>query len=271
MSTGQKATHDAESEKPEGKKLDLSAAQVAGSSLATVAAALLASKMGVYGTILGAGVVSVVATAGGPVIQHFFRRTGDQLRESARPKARQVPSEAPVPPAEEFGEATVHGTRVRGWRRTAVAAGAVFALSLGALGTYEAVAGTSVSSGGGTIFSGGTRTVHQDRPAPSEERPGRETGADTGTGTGEKGGKSPGPGTSPDPSGSPAGGGSGPSPDPGTSHPGDPTPTPAPSTPAPTPPPSTAPPSPGAGTPGTGGSGTGSSGTGGGQEQPNTP
>ncbi|MEU9377246.1 hypothetical protein AB0D94_26200 [Streptomyces sp. NPDC048255] len=276
MATGQKATHGAESEKPDGKRLDLSAAQVAGSSLATVAAALLASKMGVYGTILGAGVVSVVATAGGPVIQHFFRRTGDQLRESARPKARQVAAEAPVPPAEEFGEATVHGTRVRGWKRTAVAAGAAFAISLGALGTYEAVAGTSVSSGGGTIFSGGTRTVHQDRPAPSEERPGKETGADTGTGT-EEGGKSPGPGTSPDPSGSTGGGaGRGPSPDPGTSHPGAPTPTPPPSTPAPTPPPSTAPPSPGAGTPGTSGSGTGGSSTGGGstgggQEQPDTP
>ncbi|MFD7029993.1 hypothetical protein ACFWAR_18320 [Streptomyces sp. NPDC059917] len=78
-------------EPPEKKKLDLSAAQVAGSSLATVAAAVLASKLGVYGTILGAGVVSVVATAGGPVIGHLFRRTGDQLRESARPKARQVP------------------------------------------------------------------------------------------------------------------------------------------------------------------------------------
>ncbi|MFB7155167.1 hypothetical protein ACFCYA_37795, partial [Streptomyces virginiae] len=87
---GQRTTRDVEAE-PGDKKLDLSVAQVAGSSLATVAAALLASKMGVYGTILGAGVVSVVATAGGPVIQHLFRRTGDQLRESARPKARQAP------------------------------------------------------------------------------------------------------------------------------------------------------------------------------------
>ncbi|MFG2993493.1 hypothetical protein ACGFZK_30065 [Streptomyces sp. NPDC048257] len=140
MAMGQKAARDVEDEpENEGKKLDLSAAQVAGSSLATVAAALLASKMGVYGTILGAGVVSVVATAGGPVIQHLFRRTGDQLRESARPRARQVPlpreesrtaptTDAPRTPqaaeaagtpvtggaAEEFGAATVHGTRVRG-------------------------------------------------------------------------------------------------------------------------------------------------------------
>jgi hypothetical protein len=44
----------------------------------------------VYGTILGAGVMSVVATCGGSVFQHFFRRTGEQIREvtvQAKPSA----------------------------------------------------------------------------------------------------------------------------------------------------------------------------------------
>ncbi|MGZ9933892.1 hypothetical protein ACXNSR_28915 [Streptomyces sp. NC-S4] len=255
MAMGQKATRDVGDE-PEKKKLDLSAAQVAGSSLATVAAALLASKMGVYGTILGAGVVSVVATAGGPVIQHLFRRTGDRLRSGARPGVRQVPPPrgesagagpaapgyaGPVGPATgEFGAATVHGTRVRGWKRTAVASGAAFAIAIGGLGTYEAMAGTSVSSGGGTLFSGGTRTVERDRPAPPRDEPG----------DGQRGGH--GSGTSPSPSPSP--GGRSPSPGPSPSGPGSPdgsaAPTPgaspskeAPSSsPAPTPPaPSTGP------------------------------
>ncbi|MFJ8016806.1 hypothetical protein [Streptomyces sp. NPDC096339] len=245
---GQKAAHDAEPEirqipdVPEKKKLDLSATQVAGSSLATVAAALLASKMGVYGTILGAGVVSVVATAGGPVIQHLFRRTGDQLRESARPKSRQVPVAAP---AGEFGEATVHGTRVRGWKRTAVAAGAAFAISLGALGTYEAVAGTSVSSGGGTIFSGGTRKAGQERRDPAGESGtgGGKEGGEGRQGEEPKGGQSPGAGSSPAPSGGAGDAGRSPSPDPGRSESGHPTPspTPTPSTPAATPTPSRTP------------------------------
>ncbi|MFJ3975312.1 hypothetical protein [Streptomyces sp. NPDC090021] len=243
---GQRTTGDVEAE-PEAKKLDLSVAQVAGSSLATVAAALLASKMGVYGTILGAGVVSVVATAGGPVIQHLFRRTGDQLRESTRPRARQVPprheeQEAAVAagPAEEFGAATVHGTRTRGWKRTAVASGAAFALAIGGLGTYEALAGTSVSSGGGTLFSGGTRTAGGERPTPPGHGPaGGEEERRDGSGT-------PGPGGSPSPSrqdGSPS-----PGPDPGPSRSGGPapspsvpahgpTPTPTPSDPDPDPPP----------------------------------
>ncbi|MEU7041836.1 hypothetical protein AB0A77_12370 [Streptomyces varsoviensis] len=74
--------------------MDLSIAQVAGSGLAAVIAALLAGKLGVYGTIIGAGVVSVVATTGGTIFQHLFRRTGEQIRDVtvlAKPKARQVP------------------------------------------------------------------------------------------------------------------------------------------------------------------------------------
>ncbi|MFH7598182.1 hypothetical protein WDV06_24230 [Streptomyces racemochromogenes] len=253
---------------PEGKKLDLSVAQVAGSSLATVAAALLASRLGVYGTILGAGVVSVVATAGGPVIQYAFRRTGDRLRAGARPGGRQVPAPAgergsgAAPPG-EFGEATVHGTRVRGWKRTAVASGAAFALAVGGLGTYEALAGTSVSSGGGTLLSGGFRTAPDHRSSERETGPdsggrdrrgeqGGRKGEDGKGGTGGKdgtGGRSPGPG-------------SGSSPTPSAPHGPDPTPTPSGSSrPDPSPAPSrhTPTPGPGGGTgaPDTGGASAG--------------
>lgn len=49
---------------PRKKRLDLSVPQVAGSAVAAVVAAKLASYFGVYGTILGAGLVSVVATSG---------------------------------------------------------------------------------------------------------------------------------------------------------------------------------------------------------------
>ncbi|MFE5769130.1 hypothetical protein ACFQ7O_12320 [Streptomyces sp. NPDC056485] len=248
---GQKATPEvAGADGAEKKKLDLSVAQIAGSSLATVAAALLASQLGVYGTILGAGVVSVVATAGGPVIQHLFKRTGDQLRESARPRARQVPlpgaEKAPdgalplraAAPSGEFGEATVHGTRVRGWKRTAVASGAAFAIALGGLGAYEAFSGTAISQGGGTLWSGGTHKVSDERPHDPD------TG--TGTGTGGKGGEPSDPGASPSRSARHDGRGPSPSPDPsdssGSSGSGGPGPEPSPKpTPTPTPTPTSTP------------------------------
>ncbi|MGW6141446.1 hypothetical protein [Streptomyces sp. NPDC055140] len=67
---------------------------MAGSAVAAVVAAKLAAGLGVYGTIVGAGVVSVLATCGGSLFQHFFRRTGEQIRDvagQAIPKGRQVP------------------------------------------------------------------------------------------------------------------------------------------------------------------------------------
>ncbi|MGG8405751.1 hypothetical protein ACM614_03715, partial [Streptomyces sp. 12297] len=210
---------EAPEEKKE-KRIDLSVAQVAGSSLATVAAAVLASKMGVYGTILGAGVVSVVATAGGPVIQHLFRRTGEQLREAgdaARPMSRRVPVPPqgpgePTPPeaadatrvlpaydrhdrtvllrapgapgadADAFGTASTHGTRVRGWKRTALAAAVVFGVAMGGITAYESLSGSNLSGGGSstlrTAFTGGSDTRShgdggddgggsEDAPAPT--------------------------------------------------------------------------------------------------------
>ncbi|MFH8567966.1 hypothetical protein [Streptomyces sp. NPDC017993] len=75
--------------KKKEKRIDLSVAQVAGSALAAAVAAFLAGRLGVYGTIIGAGVVSVVATTGGSIFQHLFRRTGEQLKEATvttRPK-----------------------------------------------------------------------------------------------------------------------------------------------------------------------------------------
>ncbi|MFJ2210713.1 hypothetical protein ACIQVO_08450 [Streptomyces sp. NPDC101062] len=85
---------DPEEGERKGPRIELSLPQVAGSALAAIAAAVLASQLGVYGTIIGAGVVSVVATCGGSVFQHLFRRTGEQIRVAAvqaKPGGRQVP------------------------------------------------------------------------------------------------------------------------------------------------------------------------------------
>jgi hypothetical protein len=74
-------------------KLDLNVPQVAGSAVAAIVAAKLASNLGVYGTIVGAGVVSVLGTCGGSILQHIFRRTGRQVQEvavQARPGVRRV-------------------------------------------------------------------------------------------------------------------------------------------------------------------------------------
>ncbi|MFE1552511.1 hypothetical protein [Streptomyces sp. NPDC058718] len=253
------------------RRIDLSVAQVSGSALAAVIAAKLASTLGVYGTILGAGVISVIATCGGPLFQHLFKRTSEQVRDAtaaAKPKARQVPFPAArsagdgdrhtmmlgtiarpgahaLPPYgeqagdgldEEFGAATTHGTRVRGWKRPAIAAALVFGVTMGGITAYELVSGQdfsgtqgtttfgSVVRGGGS--SGQDAPDRDENPAPTpsgsagdtgqrEDGDGTpETGATTGSGdpaTGGTGTATPDPGTTP--SGS-ADGGSTPTPTP---------------------------------------------------------
>ncbi|WP_405573367.1 hypothetical protein OG317_27990 [Streptomyces sp. NBC_01167] len=155
-----------------GQRLDLSVPQVAGSALAAIAAAVLASQLGVYGTIIGAGLVSVVATCGGSVFQHFFRRTGEQIRDvtvQTKPKGRQVP----LPPAddatqmlrqvhrdegrEEFSAASTHGTRVRGWKRPLVAASVVFGVAMLGITGYEVASGSELGGGNGTTVGSAVR------------------------------------------------------------------------------------------------------------------
>ncbi|MFE7646303.1 hypothetical protein [Streptomyces phaeoluteigriseus] len=135
-------------EEVEGKKrIDLSVPQVAGSAVAAVVAAKLASYFGVYGTILGAGVVSVVATCGGTVFQHFFSRTGEQFREAAVvPRPRGANALAPG----EYSAGTVHRARVRSWKRPVLAAALVFGVTMGGITAYELTSGGSFSGDGGT-------------------------------------------------------------------------------------------------------------------------
>ncbi|MEU6084076.1 hypothetical protein [Streptomyces sp. NPDC047108] len=314
--------------KAEEKKsrLDLSMAQVAGSAIAAVVAALLAGKLGVYGTVLGAGIVSVVASTGGSVFQHFFKRTGEQIRdvtEQAKPKARQVPVDdadddhtlaghagsaadptmalprlgaPPTAEAEEedrtrlleqieatqmlpradpaaagdgahgssssspfdattmlpqvrestssadatelmphahgrsghpadghdpadgppdaYTHGTTHGTRLRGWKRSMLAALAVFVLAMGTITVIELVTGSTASGAGGTTVGrivgggnggsgGGDDGRQPEAPAPSP--------SSSSSGSGHDSGGAPDGRQSPDPSHSKSGGSDAPS------------------------------------------------------------
>ncbi|MFE3518723.1 hypothetical protein [Streptomyces sp. NPDC059166] len=303
----QKPQGDAENK--EGR-IDLSLPQVAGSALAAVAAAVMASQLGVYGTIAGAGVMSVVATCGGSVFQHFFRRTGEQIREVTvqvkHPAGRQVTVRtretrpAPRGPEDEatrmlraaapdadrttmlrqvrpggagadaerttvlrqvrpdgggpdggavadesWSRARTHGTRVRGWKRSALAATGVFVLSMAGITLYELASGHDLGGNGGTTIGsvvsgerhGGTGSTSPSGSPDTEDGGGdgtdQERGATTAPGTGT------GPGA--DRSGSPAPGDEG-----GATEPA-PTPSAPPATEGDTTPETTAPTTPGTG------------------------
>ncbi|MGX1545814.1 hypothetical protein [Streptomyces adustus] len=219
------------------KRIDLSVPQVAGSAVAAVVAAKLASYFGVYGTILGAGVVSVVATCGGTLFQHFFRRTGEQLSEATVPArtAVAVPGVPAAPPVGEFTRGTVYRARVRGWRRPVVAAALVFGVTMTGITTYELVSGSSFSGGGSTTV-GGALSTHGESSSGTDPASGPASGpssdpsagASAGPGSGSGGASSSGSSATPDatgdasasggvPDGGAAGGGSTQSPAPAPS------------------------------------------------------
>ncbi|MFD8177317.1 hypothetical protein [Streptomyces sp. NPDC059709] len=232
--------------KGESRRLDLSVPQVAGSALAAVVAAKLASSFGVYGTIAGAGLISVVATCGGSVLQHFFKRTGEQIRvkrtvAAVRTGGRTAPVPAAVSgpgsaaPSGDFTEGTVYRARTRGWRRPLVAAALVFGVTMAGITVYEVASGQNLSGGHSTTV-GSAFTGHDKSASPSGESGGSE---DVRDGGGSDGSGDPGDakdsGTGNDapastPSGSPDGTGESPSPDGGSAEGGgtasSPTPTP---------------------------------------------
>ncbi|GAA2818066.1 hypothetical protein GCM10010441_48130 [Kitasatospora paracochleata] len=169
------------------RRIDLSVAQVAASALAAVVGAVLASELGVYGTVLGAAVVSIGATTGGAVFQHMFRRTGEQLRSAV---VRGSAPERPEPPraapaglsglsglSSEWNTPRVLRARRRWtWRSYAIASALVFVLAMAPIVVVELAAGrplnaiTTGQSGTGTSFNPGRPAA--PRQETDTQRPG---------------------------------------------------------------------------------------------------
>ncbi len=213
------------------RRIDLSATQVVASALATVVGAVLASELGVYGTILGAAVVSIGATTGGAVFQHLFRRTGEQLRGAVDRAAgpgpltnglRQAPPSdrtdaAPpgaVPPAagpraagprgaaEWSTPRVVRARRRWTWKSYAAVSALVFAVAMVPILAFELATGQPVSatvqggSGSGTSLGG---RVDRKPPAPPGDAPSSGPTAVPSPAAGRDGGASgrPSPGARP--------------------------------------------------------------------------
>ncbi|MER7708262.1 hypothetical protein ABTX81_35905 [Kitasatospora sp. NPDC097605] len=204
-------------------------AQVAASALATVVGAVLASELGVYGTILGAAVVSIGATTGGAVFQHLFKRTGEQLRGAVDRTAgpgqlanglRQAPEPAPAAdppvPAQWSTPRVVRARRRWTWKSYAAVSALVFTLAMVPILAFELATGQPVSatvkgeSGTGTSIGG---RVDRKPTVPPGDAPSSGPASVPSPSAGGDGGASgrPSPGTRPgsggdEPSSSPSAG-----------------------------------------------------------------
>ncbi len=150
------------------KGLGLSAAQVVGSALAAVSAAVASSFLGVAGTIIGAALASVFATIGSAVYTASLRRGHEVVLRTGTARPTDWASRL---------RSTLTGLS---WRRIGLGAAAALVLALGTLTALERFAGAPVSAiaqsedGGGTtlgkVISGGDEdATWPEAPSPADD------------------------------------------------------------------------------------------------------
>lgn len=128
----------------------LSVAQVIGGALASISAAIVASKFGVAGTVIGAAITSMTVTIGSVL----YRRSIEGAHQRVRNRYRRL--------YEDDGTETEHLSRPR--RRLALGAIAggtvlIFVLSMGGLTAFETLARTSAARLMGQSSSDARTTV----------------------------------------------------------------------------------------------------------------
>lgn len=144
--------------------------QVVAGALAAVTAALIGSTMGVAGTVVGAGLASVISTVGGAVYLRSIQRTREGVRtvrakvvgrsvgatvlvsdeDPEEPAGAEVEA-APVEAEPERSDQPPPGRRRR-WPTLVVTTVAAFALGMLAITGVEWLRGESLSGGSGTTF-----------------------------------------------------------------------------------------------------------------------
>lgn len=128
------------------ERTGLRPAQVLAAALAAITAAFLGSSLGVYGTVIGAGVVSLATTVGG----EFYLRSLDRTKRAVkRTKAEAVDASAESAESRADGADGPAGEprsgRLGRWPVLAGASVVAFALGMAAVTGIEALTGSSLS------------------------------------------------------------------------------------------------------------------------------
>lgn len=171
--------------------LDLSLTQLIGGSAAAATAAALGSRLGLVGTIVGAGVVSVISAIAGAVYTQSLRRTQEMIRARELIGARELMIRAgqrtgaltmpPRPAGRESGverdgepeddDEPVPGTptmwqRVT-WKTILVTAVVVFLIAGIAITATELLTGRSLDGSEGTTVSNVVHGERHSSPSPT--------------------------------------------------------------------------------------------------------
>ncbi len=194
-------------------RLEINWFNVAGASLGAVSSAVVLSTLGAAGTLLGAALGSVCITVGGAIYAHSMKLTKDRVaaaknlaaERTVRPRERVmtggpdvtsgVAQSAPQDqsPLESDANAETSVDRLRSalqglrWKRVAVLAGALFAITMAVILTFELSTGRAVSTytGGtsdtsvGSSFSGVVGSNNSSSDGDTDRSPQQEQGPAT--------------------------------------------------------------------------------------------
>jgi hypothetical protein len=137
------------------EQLQLSLAQVVGSSLAAVSAAIVCSFFGVAGTVIGTAAASIVATIGSSLYSYSVRRTQTRLRRLHQAGAASPPVGAVV------RTATRQGSRLFSripWKIVLLGTANVFVFAIAFVTGLEAILGRPLPAEFGVSHNGSDNT-----------------------------------------------------------------------------------------------------------------
>lgn len=192
-------------------RYDVSGIHVSATVLAAVGGALLASYLGVVGTIVGTAVASGVTTLGSAILRYHFHQTRDRVKAAAPvlaqraqglagnrgPRGGAQPSDAGASASgsdhEPGGGPAGGDARKRVWIRYAIPAVSVFVLVIIGVTVWELAAGKPLASivwgkpGSGTsigsVFTGHDSGGSPSSPSsPSSSGPAQPSSSATATG-----------------------------------------------------------------------------------------
>jgi hypothetical protein len=161
---------------PGQHKPQLNITQLIAGAGATVTATVAASYFGVGGTLIGAGAVSVLSTAGATIYQHFLDRGKQRI-------VAKIPARVGAGRGEDVADPVPTGTGGRPWPKWYVLCGAaagVFLAVMGLVTAFELFTGKPLSNTVQGRKGHGT-SVHPEigrvRPAPGPPVSGEATPA----------------------------------------------------------------------------------------------
>jgi hypothetical protein len=151
------------------QKLEINPVQVTASALAAVTSAVLLSTLGTAGTIIGAALGSVIATAGSALYSYSLRVSRERMarvqaaavakvnRRSAGGSTRQIEVQEELEQEQSRPPWREALTRLP-WKWIAIIAGVVFVVTMLVIIGFELLTGRSVSTYTGGSDGGGHRT-----------------------------------------------------------------------------------------------------------------